>query len=1129
MSTVVAVPAAPALAVERLAVPDLTPEQQASKQARETGQPVQVSSMLDETTEVIANPDGTYTAEVHSGPVRYRASDGSWKPVDLTLTRRSDGTIAPQGHPRGLVLSGAAGSGTHDLARLTSGGANMTVGWTGTLPEPKLDGTTATYSDVRPGVDLVVDATRTGFEQFLVVQSKEAAAQVKKVSLPWQASGVKTTVSGDGGLRLTDAAGAYLGHMPAPVMWDATMGEKTGEPLRIAAVDMTVAADNRTLTLTPSQEFLNDPATQYPVTIDPSATLKPGFDTLVQNNISSDLSTSKELKLGSVTEGSTYRARSFLRFPTAALAHKQVTAATMYLWNTHSWSCKAQEWQVWITAAVGTSTRWSNQPKWRSDYPIAKSTMTKGYGDCGTGYVTADVAPLFKVAAAGGWQTLTTGLRSTAAAEADPDTHAWKKFDSTEASHDPYVSITYNTKPNPPANLTIGGKKCGSGDPAAYVSKAAGYPSAQAKADDPDGTERGLTMQFYVTKAGTNSPATPTMTRSTTDNATATVAIPKSFGLVENQKYDMHARVFDGLDSSEKSVYCTFTIDSTGPARPPTVTSPDYPLCTPTACEPQGGIGVAGRFTFGANAVADIRQYRYWFDGGAAFTTPIGSLGASATVSVTPPALSNAASIKALTFAGVRTLHVVSIDQAGRESGEFAVGIDDDSVGGYKFGVAAGPGPASWWKFEDPALSSTFSNSVVGGDALTATGSWRSTDGHGDGGKSLTLNLASSLQAPLTVDLAGNRTAAASVSMNGLNPLEYTVVRHVAFGSPYRQDDLYVDGTQKKICYRVRVSGTGEWKACSAKTIRTGAWLRVAGSFDVMRREVAVYLDGERTASTTITTYTGSASGTGGSTAVGKGLDGVIDDVKVWKRLLAPQEVGAASVIEAGNWTFDLFDGTDSSTHSVKHDVSAVNPPDDLWADVGHKDIEGTSSAQLHDLAALTTAGPVLNTAESFSVSAWVKLNTIPTTGNFTAVSQDGAHQSTFFLGTRLYSGVPQWSFAMENADSTTDVAFTHANAGVAIADDPIGEFTHLVGVFDAATQQQTLYVNGVAVKTVSRASRWNATGSLAIGRGRYAPANGTSADVDYLDGGIDDVRVYAGALTPDMVSRLYHTEDGNL
>ena len=138
-------------------------------------------------------------------------------------------------------------------------------------------------------------------------------------------------------------------------------------------------------------------------------------------------------------------------------------------------------------------------------------------------------------------------------------------------------------------------------------------------------------------------------------------------------------------------------------------------------------------------------------------------------------------------------------------------------------------------------------------------------------------------------------------------------------------------------------------------------------------------------------------------------------------------------MIEAGYWNFDMFDGTDSSTHPTKHDVATVNPPEDLWADVGHHDIDGSSSVQVHGQTALTTQGPVLNTAESFSVSAWVKLNTIPTTGNFTAVSQDGVNQSNFFLGTRLYSGVPQWSFAMENADSTTDVAFTHANTGVAI------------------------------------------------------------------------------------------------
>jgi hypothetical protein len=62
----------PSYAAESAPTVTLTAEQTASKQARETGKSVPVASLLSETTEVVANPDGTFTAEVHAGPTRYR-------------------------------------------------------------------------------------------------------------------------------------------------------------------------------------------------------------------------------------------------------------------------------------------------------------------------------------------------------------------------------------------------------------------------------------------------------------------------------------------------------------------------------------------------------------------------------------------------------------------------------------------------------------------------------------------------------------------------------------------------------------------------------------------------------------------------------------------------------------------------------------------------------------------------------------------------------------------------------------------------------------------------------------------------------------------------------------------------
>jgi hypothetical protein len=170
----------------------------------------------------------------------------------------------------------------------------------------------------------------------------------------------------------------------------------------------------------------------------------------------------------------------------------------------------------------------------------------------------------------------------------------------------------------------------------------------------------------------------------------------------------------------------------------------------------------------------------------------------------------------------------------------------------------------------------------------------------------------------------------------------------------------------------------------------------------------------------------------------------------------------------------------------------------------------------------------VLRTDQSFSVSAWVNVNSVPVR-NLTAVSQDGAIQSNFFLGARLFSGVPRWSFSMEDADSSATVKFTHAYSPVAIVDDDSGAWVHLVGVYDSSAQTQTLYVDGRAAMTTTKTTRWQAGGSFNVGMARWAPTGGQSSAADMYDGSVDALRVYAGVLTADMVNRLYQTQDGQL
>lgn len=153
--------------------------------ARLSGKRVEALSERNESTTTWVNPDGSLTSELSSGPVRFKR-DGKWVDVDLTLRKEADGSVAPKAHPEGLRFAAPGGSRSRSLAEARSAAARplVTFGegdqqialqWKGGLPEPMVNGTTVTYPDVVPGADVVVEATRTGFDQYTVIKQRPAA------------------------------------------------------------------------------------------------------------------------------------------------------------------------------------------------------------------------------------------------------------------------------------------------------------------------------------------------------------------------------------------------------------------------------------------------------------------------------------------------------------------------------------------------------------------------------------------------------------------------------------------------------------------------------------------------------------------------------------------------------------------------------------------------------------------------------------------------------------------------------------------------------------------------------------------------------------------------------------------
>lgn len=197
-------------------------ESAALTQAKKTGKPVLVDQDTTSTSEVDANPNGTFTMRSTAVPTRTRVN-GKWAPIDTTLHANPDGSIAPNATDDQVRFSGG---GNQSMVALTNGVSQVTIAWPGALPKPRLSGDTATYPDVLPGVDLQLTAEPSNFREALIIHDATAAANpaLRAIHLAIAGTGLALGADAQGELTATDAHGNAALAMSAPMMWDSTTG-----------------------------------------------------------------------------------------------------------------------------------------------------------------------------------------------------------------------------------------------------------------------------------------------------------------------------------------------------------------------------------------------------------------------------------------------------------------------------------------------------------------------------------------------------------------------------------------------------------------------------------------------------------------------------------------------------------------------------------------------------------------------------------------------------------------------------------------------------------------------------------------------------------------------------------------
>ncbi len=626
--------------------PSRPDRQSAALTARLCGDWVGVEEMKSETVEVFAKPDGSFAAQVHRAPVRVRRGDG-WTPVDLALRRLPDGTITPGAHPYQLRLGPAStGAGPHQVVEMDLAGVRVGVAWSVALPVPVVDGSRVIYREVRPGVDLVLEPTRTGFRQLVEVKSRSAAAYV--ADLPVQLTGPATAFvpDGQGGLLLRDRAGTVVGRSPAAVMWDAVRSSETGghvNEITVPSPSRSPTTERIKLLSTPDAKWLADATRTYPVTMETQVSAGTLFDTYVRQNDTVDRSGANDLQVG---YGNGVVSRAFIRWDAAPFAGEQIIDATVYLWNWYSASCTASSWDIWTTDPTPAGVLWNSQPVWR--YREAASTATLGFStSCNDGWVTINARSFFQRAADSADPGPFMGIRATT----ESDVNSFKQFRSrnhTNTELVPYAVVTFNHKPVVSAVATGPPAPCATGADRPYINSST--PDLKATVTDADGSTVRARFQLANSSGALIGQYNyPGGFQASGSAFTARVPI---FTLGEAGTYAWRSVGDDGLIEGPWSPWCEFTVDTIAPAAAPTVSSTAYPRNSWTDTP-----GRPGAFTFGPAGVADVAAYLYGLDTDlpTAAVNPA-ALGGSATVSLTPATV------------GPHTVYVRSRDRAGNLS-----------------------------------------------------------------------------------------------------------------------------------------------------------------------------------------------------------------------------------------------------------------------------------------------------------------------------------------------------------------------------------------------------------------------------------------------------------------------------
>ncbi|WP_405685145.1 LamG domain-containing protein [Streptomyces sp. NBC_01387] len=970
---------------------------------------------------------------------------------------------------------------------------------------------------------------------------------------------------------------------------EAGVGDPTQPGKGDASAALPVQVDGNTVSVKPDMDLLRGQDTVYPVRIDPSVGLSVAERSVISSDGDRWWQFKGEYGVGMCGNadgylcGSGYKNRMLFEFKPGQLAGKQVLDATFRAHETWSFNCDAHWVDLVRTDNMSEGTKWPG--------PKILDLMGDRNVSYGRGNNCSPAQPDSWVEFNDNPAEPDENLKSTVSSYADGkikaltfmlkakdegDTRSWKRFDdnaelTVNYAHQPGVPTSVGVIPG---NGTTPYCKTTSTDPLVVTRP---DPMVQArvqtKVEAHQGDEEGSLQAEYVVERGDDAawhgvwsgyrPATGWVPDETLQSL-------RTSNRADGGLYRLKARTqshwsYNGKTGdlfSPYSSWCYFKIDSTAPKVPTITAGSPYTECTAQLCEGKGGPGMPGSFTFKPNSAdTDVKAYRWRL-----LTTSAQSVkqvnGSTVTVNDVTPSLT-----------GTQVLSVEASDLKLDSSGRTRWGTPAE----FTFKVSPASGPVGRWHLDDGAPGSGI---MTAKDTATEAGArhnatffgadgtgWSTRARRGDADYSLRLNddttdpakqVGYAATSTAVVNTKDSFTVSAWVQLSNPSANRVVLTEPGTNGSAFA---LYYSSSFKQWIFNRTDKDQAD--PAFARSVADqmnpplNVWTHLAGVFDAhgdtdkSNDTIQLFVNGRPQGSPVVLSKSAPAyepwtaneglqmGRSKNSGKYGENFFGLLDEVAVWQRSLTDDEIAQeASALVDGVPTNELVAQWDAAgatstaiPESTAYPVSSMKlaggavPSDDQSAVV----LNGTSA-----YASMT--GPVVDESGSFTVSASVEVDSAalaakPVGYTGQVAGQRIGNESAWALWiTKPAADAYMWKFTRTGTGTDGKSQTAEVPGGDLAATDT---WVQVTGVFDAQEAWGTptsygklhLYVGEFDQPADEKSSFTAArpgSGELAMGRGA---AGGTTGN--YLPGGLQDLRVWTGAMRVDQIrSQVLNTPD---